>query len=74
MQTFSKELKQPTGLKIPLTGDLVVVVKSAVYNVDVTLTIRKGADNVYDLTYLKYPLPANICTELDKKFSVFLKK
>lgn len=74
MQTFSKELRQPAGLKIPLTGDLVVLVKSDVYNVDVTLTIKKQADGSYDLTYLKYPLPANICTELDKKFSVFLKK
>jgi hypothetical protein len=74
MQTFSKELKQPTGLKIPLTGNLVVQVKSDVYNVDVNLTIKKEADGSYNLQYLKYPLPANICTELDKKFSVFLKK
>ncbi len=74
MQTFSKELKQPNGLKIPLDGDLVVNVSSAVYGVNTTLTIRKLSGNLYDLTYLKYPLPANICTELDKKFSVFLKK
>jgi hypothetical protein len=74
MQTFSKELKQPTGLKIPETGDLVIDIISAVYNVNTTLTIKKLADGTYDLTYLKYPLPANICTELDKKFSVFLKK
>jgi hypothetical protein len=74
MQTFSRELKQPNGLKIPLTGDLTVNVVSTVYNVNTTLTIKKQADGTYDLTYLKYPLPANICTELDKKFSTFLKK
>jgi hypothetical protein len=74
MQTFSKELKQPNGLKIPATGNLTVDVVSTVYNVNTTLTINKLADGTYDLTYLKYPLPANICTELDKKFSVFLKK
>jgi hypothetical protein len=74
MQTFSRELKQPNGLKIPLTGDLTVNVVSSVYNVNTTLTIKKQTDGTYDLTYLKYPLPANICTELDKKFSTFLKK
>jgi hypothetical protein len=74
MQTFSKELKQPNGLKVPLSGDLTVNVVSAVYNVNTTLTIKKLTDGTYDLTYLKYPLPVNICTELDKKFSVFLKK
>ena len=74
MQTFSKELKQPNGLLIPATGNLTVNVVSAVYNVNTTLTINKLADGTYDLTYLKYPLPVNICTELDKKFSVFLKK
>jgi hypothetical protein len=74
MQTFSKELKQPNGLKIPLTGDLTVDVISTVYNVNTTLTIKKQTDGTYDLTYLKYPLPATICTELDKKFSAFIKK
>lgn len=74
MQTFSKELKQPGGLKIPLEGDLVVNVNSAVYGVNTTLTIKKLSGNLYDLTYLKYPLPVNICSELDKKFSVFLKR
>jgi hypothetical protein len=74
MQTFSRELKQPNGLKIPLTGDLTVNVVSSVYNVNTTLTIKKQTDGTYDLTYLKYPLPANICTELDKKFSAFIKK
>ena len=73
-QTFSKELRQPNGLKIPLSGDLVVNVISATYNVQTTLTIKKLADGTYDLTYNKYPLPTNICTELDKKFSVFLTK
>ena len=71
-QTFSKELRQPNGLKIPVTGDLVIDVISATYNVKTTLVIRKLADGTYDLTYNKYPLPTNICTELDKKFSVFL--
>jgi hypothetical protein len=74
MQTFSRELKQPNGLTIPVTGDFVVNVVSTYYNVNTTLTIKKQADGTYDLTYLKYPLPANICSELDKKFSVFLKK
>lgn len=74
MQTFSKELKQKDGLKIPETGNLTINVVSTVYNVNTTLTINKLADGTYDLTYLKYPLPTNICTELDKKFSVFLKK
>jgi hypothetical protein len=74
MQTFSKELKQPNGLKIPLDGDLVINVVSDVYKVNTTLTIKKLSGGLYDLTYLKYPLPVNICTELDKKFSVFLKK
>jgi hypothetical protein len=74
MQTFTKELKQPNGLKIPVTGDLVIDVVSSVYNVNTTLTIKKQTDGTYDLTYKKYPLPANICSELDKKFSVFLKK
>ncbi len=74
MQTFSKELKQPYGLKIPLDGDLVIEVNSAVYGVNTTLTIKKLSGGLYDLTYKKYPLPANICAELDKKFSVFLKK
>ncbi len=74
MQTFSKELRQSQGLTIPLSGDLTVNVVSAVYNVNTTLTIKKLSDGTYDLTYLKYPLPVNICNELDKKFSVFLNK
>ena len=73
-QTFSKELRQPNGLKIPVSGDLVVDVISATYNVQTRLVIKKLADGTYDLTYNKYPLPTNICTELDKKFSVFLTK
>ncbi len=74
MQTFSKELKQPNGLKIPISGDFVVDVISTVYNINTTLTIKKQADGTYDLTYLKYPLPANICTLIDQKFSVFFNR
>ena len=73
MQTFSKDLKQPNGLTIP-TGDLVIDVVSGVYNINKTLTIKKQADGSYNLDYTKYALPDNICTELDKKFSVFLTK
>jgi hypothetical protein len=75
LQTFSQELKQPKGLKIPESGDsLVVVVKSPVYKLDQTFTIIKKQDGMYDITYIKYPLPANICEELDKRYSVFIKK
>lgn len=73
MQTFSKDLKQPQGLTIP-EKDLTVNVVSGVYNVNKTLTIKKEADGSFNLDYTKYELPENICTELDKKFSAFIKK
>jgi hypothetical protein len=74
IQTFSKDLKQPAGLTIP-TGDLTIQVNSPVYGINnQPFTIKKGTDGVYNLNYTTYPLPANICTELDKKFSVFLTK
>ncbi len=73
MQTFSKDLKQPNGLTIP-EKDLTVNVVSGVYNVNKTLTIKKEADGSFNLDYTKYELPENICVELDKKFSAFLKK
>jgi hypothetical protein len=74
LQTFSKELKQPKGLTVPTSGNLVVNVKSPVYNIDQTLTIVNQSTGVYDLTYLKYPLATNICEEIDKKFSVYVIK
>jgi hypothetical protein len=74
LQTFSKELKQPKGLTVPTTGNLVVNVKSPVYGIDQTLTIVNQGNGVYDLTYLKYPLATNICEEIDKKFSVYVIK
>ncbi len=73
MQTFSKDLKQPNGLTIP-DKDLTVNVVSGVYNINKTLTIKKEADGSFNLEYKKYELPENICTELDKNFSAFLKK
>ncbi len=73
MQTFSKDLKQPKGLTIP-EKDLKIDVVSSVYNVNTTFEIKKEVDGSYNLSYERYPLPDNICSELDKKFSVFLKK
>jgi hypothetical protein len=74
LQTFSKELKQPKGLTVPLSGNLVVNVKSPIYGIDQTLTIVNQGNGIYDLTYLKYPLATNICEEIDKKFSVYVIK
>jgi hypothetical protein len=74
LQTFSKELKQPKGLTIPLTGDLEVKVKSPVYNLDQMFTIKRSSDGVFDVTYVRYPLPTNICQEIDKRFSVYILK
>ena len=73
MQTFSKDLKQPQGLTIPV-GDVTISAVSSVYGYKQELTIKKQADGSYNLDYPKYSLPDNICTELDKRFSVFLKK
>ncbi|MBL7813445.1 MAG: hypothetical protein JNL70_00470 [Saprospiraceae bacterium] len=73
MQTFVKDLKQPNGLTIP-TGDLTINVASSVYNYYKTLTIKKQTDGSYNLNYDKYALPENICTELDKNFSIFLSR
>ncbi len=73
MQTFSKDLKQPKGLTIP-EKDLKIDVVSGVYNINTTFEIKKDVDGSYNLNYTRYPLPDNICIELDKKFSVFLKK
>jgi hypothetical protein len=74
LQTFTKELKQPKGLTVPISGDLVVNVKSPVYNLDQTFTIVSQGNGVYALTYLKHPLASNICEEIDKKFSVYVIK
>jgi hypothetical protein len=74
LQTFSKELKQPKGLTVPTSGNLVINVKSPIYNIDQTLTIVNQSSGVYDLTYLKYPLATNVCEEIDKKFSVYVIK
>jgi hypothetical protein len=73
-QTFSKCLKQPNGLKIPESGDLVVTVKSPVYKLDQTFTVQKKQDGIYEVIYERYPLPANICDEIDKNFSIFIRK
>jgi hypothetical protein len=73
-QTFSKCLKQPKGLKIPETGDLVITVKSPVYKLDQVLTIKRLQDGVYEVNYDRYPLPTNICDELNNRYSTFIKK
>jgi hypothetical protein len=73
-QTFARCLKQPNGLKVPLSGDFVLEIKSPVYNVYQTFVIKKMPDGVYDIGYQNCPIPANICRELDNRFSAFIVK
>ena len=74
LQTFAKEFKQPKGLTIPISGDFVVNIKSNLHNLDETLTIVNQGNGIYDFNYLKFPLAANICDEIDTKFPVFILK
>jgi hypothetical protein len=74
LQTFSQELKQPKGVTIPATGNFTVNIKSTLHNFDQTFTIKNEGNGVYKLDYFRQPLTANICEELDKRFSVYIKK
>jgi hypothetical protein len=67
-------LKQPNGLLIP-RGDTTIKVESPYWNYYQTLEIKRTpGTNLYEINYPNYPLPKNMCDEIDNRFSAFVKK
>jgi hypothetical protein len=76
LQTFSKELKQPKGFTVPISGNLIVNVNSPVYSFNDIFTIKPeaGEPGVYNINYPRCPIPLKACEEIDNKFSVYVLK
>ena len=72
--TFSKCLKQPAGLTVPAVGNFAVNLKLPSFSLEQSFAIINKGNGIYDLNYTKYPLAANACEEVDKKFSIYVVK